>query len=611
MVWADAPKTMELGIIDMFLSHLRAEKAPASTRVPRKWQIDADFAHLSLLGLGGMQAFADDPRYQAQSRAVAAAWPGVFKWCSYIYDARVASESAQDRRIFLDSLVKVLYMLSCFNVFLKAMLGTAGCLELVTKLWMLEDIPAGVESIILGPIPTATLGMMMKTGAALGKTDMYKRLIKAAGGDSDFVVQLLLGRVKKATKAMNSDLGALGLSWHIDLISDLCEPTPYPLRRGFFDSDVITMVTSAFVVLSRRIVQDPTPNNIMMLASCINFFSTYLEGDDYLSLVHAVKAGFLPAYLDCSPVFSSMPDDTIEAALDIFRQVLPRYLVYRSFIEAVRSATLRFAPVRLNTPHYEALIAQPIIQSVWRSFIALFVKRASLLEEAYQLKNEGAPVRCDYIKCQRVDVKSNFKKCSACQVVHYCSPECQRLAWKSSHRTACKQIKAEYSGHRDKGRPKTDIEFLHGLANSEADINFAVFHDLAEKQFPDVPHADLMPCIDFSKVPQSYSVKVIQPGASGHPGVFFSAADAAVGEARFQEMVTKVRGSGTTIVQSIIASGATIEILTTPMERKNFWEDKNTYSSGSDDEVSSSGTDSESDEDEESGDGSGSIDSID
>ncbi|KAF7374500.1 MYND-type domain-containing protein [Mycena sanguinolenta] len=495
-VWVDVPQTIELGAVDVFLSHLRSDKAPALTRTPRRWQSDADFAHLSLVGISAMNPLIDDPRYQAQSRAVLDGWQGIFKWCSYIYDARVDSDSAQNRRMFFDS------------IFVVAMIETPGCLELVTKLWALEDIPAGVDSIILGPASTEILGNLLKFADVLGKGDIHKRVIEAAGGDIDFIVQLALGRVKKATKTINPDLGSLALSWHIDFIAQLCHPYPHPLRRAFFDADVIAIVTGSFVALSRIIARNPTPGCISMMTSCFNFFVRYLEGDDYLSLVHAVKAGFLPAFLDCSPMFSQMAEEGVENALNIMVNVLPCYLVYRSFIEAV-------APVmkKLNkTPHYQRLIAQPMTNTAWSSFVALLEKRQSPLKHIYKLHSEGSPVSCDYIKRRLIDVKHNFKKCAACEAVYYCSPECQKLAWKSSHRAVCKEMKDERTGHREKGRPKSDLAALHGLAQWTADVNFAAFHTIAEKDFPDTPHEDLMPCIDFLRVPEEFSVKVIKPG---------------------------------------------------------------------------------------------------
>lgn len=139
-----------------------------------------------------------------------------------------------------------------------------------------------------------------------------------------------------------------------------------------------------------------------------------------------------------------------------------------------------------------------------------------------------------------------------------------------------------YIGNRDKGRPKDDLDFAHSIAASDADINFAFFHELAARKFPNTPRSQLMLCIDYTKVPEVSSLKRIEPGASGHPGVVFSLEHAAVLEEQFHQLMAKMRADpDATIVQSVISSGATIEILRTPMARKHFWEDTNTYSSGS------------------------------
>ncbi|KAJ6545143.1 hypothetical protein B0H19DRAFT_1266617 [Mycena capillaripes] len=112
------------------------ENAPTSTIVPRQWQLDADFAYLSIIALGAMGHLIDAPRYESQSDA-----------------ARVGSDSAQERSMFLDPIVKLFYVFLGFSKFNRAMVGTAGCIELTTKL----DVLADVKSVTL---PTAALGSL-------------------------------------------------------------------------------------------------------------------------------------------------------------------------------------------------------------------------------------------------------------------------------------------------------------------------------------------------------------------------------------------------------------------------------------------------------------------
>ncbi|KAJ7758402.1 hypothetical protein B0H16DRAFT_1885376 [Mycena metata] len=566
MVWGDVPGMVELGIVDMFLSHLREEKAPPLSGPRREWQLDAEFAHLSVVGLCGMQRFFDNPRYFTEATSVLNSWPGIFRWCSYMYRVR-GPQSGPKRTVAVEAIAKLFYCFSRLNLFIKAMISTAGCVELATKLWLDEDLPTGPESTIMGPIQTSTLAILLQCAPVLNQDDIYDRVLSATGQDSDFVVTLLLNRVKKATKKMNPTLGALGLSYHIDLITSLFAPA---FRTNFYNAEVIRIVTNAFLELSRIIVQSPTSDAVLMMTSCFNFFDVYLEGDDYPVVVHAVKAGFILAYLDCSPTFHLLTDEVADRAREIFSDTLPQYLVYRSFVEAVNNSMRQ-----LDTPHYKALIARPEVAEVWGPFISTLAKRLPLLEYIHKLKVEGTPLQCDYDQCRKIQAKIEFQACGNCRKVYYCSKACQKLGWKA-HRPLCPTMKAEYAGHAEKGRPPSDRPFLHSLARREGDINFAIFHDIAEKQFPDLAHADLMPCIDFTCVPEAYSVKVIRPGAWGHPGVSFPPEVEVDREGKFQHHVAKARASGMTIIQTMVRSGSSIEMLITELHRKAFWEDKST-----------------------------------
>jgi hypothetical protein len=72
------------------------------------------------------------------------------------------------------------------------------------------------------------------------------------------------------------------------------------------------------------------------------------------------------------------------------------------------------------------------------------------------------------------------------------------------------------------------------------------------------------------------SVKTIKPGFFNHLAMTLSAADLALGEARFQAYITQLRADpDATIVQSIIPSGVTVETVITSLLRRHFWEDKN------------------------------------
>ncbi|KAJ7648029.1 hypothetical protein FB45DRAFT_1102637 [Roridomyces roridus] len=132
-VWAHVPRILDHGIIDMFLSHLRQELAPASTR---EWRNDATFAQLSLRALSGMPRFFDAPKYAEQARMLLAGWPGIVTWSHYIYDFHHANSTGAQQRVRISSIAGLLYELAGFPTFHPCMVDTPGSVELVTKLWI-------------------------------------------------------------------------------------------------------------------------------------------------------------------------------------------------------------------------------------------------------------------------------------------------------------------------------------------------------------------------------------------------------------------------------------------------------------------------------------------
>lgn len=54
----------------------------------------------------------------------------------------------------------------------------------------------------------------------------------------------------------------------------------------------------------------------------------------------------------------------------------------------------------------------------------------------------------NYLKIDSQE-NSTFMKCSRCKVAHYCSRECQRKDWWSSHKQSCREPHAEEKTHTE------------------------------------------------------------------------------------------------------------------------------------------------------------------
>ncbi|KAJ7627074.1 hypothetical protein FB45DRAFT_1029434 [Roridomyces roridus] len=337
-VWIHVPDTRELGAVGVFISHLRLEKVPSSDDQGR--HLSLEFAHASLRGLASMDQRLDEPDYTEQVDSIVAAWPGIFAWAHYLskrYIERRETELTGHPR--MDALIHF------FNNFVHSrkmgprLADTPGCLELVTKIWVVAAVSQDVHDLSdsLRFLATQTMGMLLAQSASLGKTDVHDRVVQAAGGDAELMFQLLLRRVKQTTKRPSTDNDLYKLKWYFNIVTDFCRAkAPNPLPRAFYDAGGMTTMTRAFVAIPGAIDKDLQSSTIGdLLTSCINFFHLYLEGDTYLSVLHAMKAGFLHAFLECSPRILKLKQQITARAVDIVHNLLPPYPVYRSVFEAV------------------------------------------------------------------------------------------------------------------------------------------------------------------------------------------------------------------------------------------------------------------------------------
>jgi hypothetical protein len=141
----------------------------------------------------------------------------------------------------------------------------------------------------------------------------------------------------------------------------------------------------------------------------------------------------------------------------IVRDILPKYLVYRSVIQAVNGTM-----GNLDQPPHRKRVIASVEKDVWLNFPRLSLERLVVTLQATALKGKGAT--CDNVKvqlmlfyryffidvllqCQKIDSKNNSRKCGSCSTFLYCSKECQVTSWKEGgHKTMCKLRQRERLG---------------------------------------------------------------------------------------------------------------------------------------------------------------------
>ncbi|KAJ7627045.1 hypothetical protein FB45DRAFT_1004653 [Roridomyces roridus] len=232
---------------------------------------------------------------------------------------------------------------------------------------------------------------------------------------------------------------------------------------------------------------------------------------------------------------------TEDMAWHIVLKVLPPYLVYHSF----RAALLPF----VDDCHHERI---SVPSSLKKAFEPL-----SLLDAALE-PTRRASGGCDNLQCHRFDTQISLK---ACQVARYCSQACQKSDWKAGHREACKLMECDSALGR---RRYCDMSGVRDLAQHFSDYNFATLQAIAEGDFPDTPHEDLVPCIDFTEYPKiAYKVAIIG-------GELVSD--------EFRPIAEACRAVGVTFVIALKRNGTMTKLAWAASAKPDFWTNKAPYS---------------------------------
>ncbi|KAK6969684.1 hypothetical protein R3P38DRAFT_2814064 [Favolaschia claudopus] len=170
-----------------------------------------------------------------------------------------------------------------------------------------------------------------------------------------------------------------------------------------------------------------------------NFFTAdfssvvwWTEGFNTLDV--AIQSGLLSAILICAQ--HTLSSAAARGICFLLRYVIgPATAYLESLLHiaqaySVLSDTISNPIVAPASPH------QSNIQVEWATFSTTLHRR---LEIYHGLQSDGPISRwaCDNVLCSHIQPKSDFKRCSGCQEVLYCSTQCQQIDWQRGHRRYC------------------------------------------------------------------------------------------------------------------------------------------------------------------------------
>ncbi|KAK6980780.1 hypothetical protein R3P38DRAFT_2579582 [Favolaschia claudopus] len=153
------------------------------------------------------------------------------------------------------------------------------------------------------------------------------------------------------------------------------------------------------------------------------------EGSKALQL--SLESGLLNMVLQHAQLSPS--DEEVDRYLaDLLGHRLPRAMIYYHTLAKCK-------PLEAILDHGDKtsqLFAVPNLYEAWKTFSELCRERLRA-QEVYDSKVSASLRACDNIECGTLLPKKNFKRCAGCSSLLYCSRECQRVDWRSGHRSSC------------------------------------------------------------------------------------------------------------------------------------------------------------------------------
>ncbi|KAJ7478726.1 hypothetical protein B0H11DRAFT_2028458 [Mycena galericulata] len=285
--------------------------------------------------------------------------------------------------------------------------------------------------------------------------------IEGAGGTRDALASLI---VEHITRVLAQDSGrnkAFSLSVVVQLLAHEYSVIPAgpihsTLHEALLRHGIVAAMTSVVGVVSGADFPSHERDNYLIEAYLLSLVWYFKQPEGYHSIAESLKAGLLSTLVACGLREHSLFANALRRTLD----TLSTSLVYRTVLMQVYIA-LPFT----GEEDWDTTYRASELSECWSKFGGLIAERLKVLN-AYEGVGYVSHRACDNVECGAISTKTDFRRCSRCQMAHYCSESCQIHDWKyGMHRESCQELQALRRSYSDVS-PR-DRSFLRAVMHDE------------------------------------------------------------------------------------------------------------------------------------------------
>ncbi|KAJ7621314.1 hypothetical protein FB45DRAFT_928908 [Roridomyces roridus] len=251
------------------------------------------------------------------------------------------------------------------------------------------------------------------------------------------------------------------------------------------------VVRAVHALATSRASQSAGGNLAHLVSACTYFLAKLLEDERFKQARTAISV----ALIRCIAVCGEQPD-LAEMTGDLVTRLwilLPSYTIHwgdQSGVDVVRVLA-----------EYEQTIPKfaPEVREAWTRFVVVAKHRAEFADsvDSSGIVNMKA---CDNTLCTRLGPKNEFKRCSGCEALYYCSIQCQAVDWHNGHRAACKTHDYQLSGRVPFATPRQRAFARAMLHRDYTHLKLKIFvQAVACMRVSRDPHAGYFVVFDYSQ----------------------------------------------------------------------------------------------------------------
>jgi hypothetical protein len=374
--------------LSAFLPHLRAGLIPKGR--PREGQIttgtDFEIRFISLMGISYCRReLQDNEHLVGQLRT---AWPGIFQWMVYL-SACLPLESNQlpFHRTMADTISAVFYAYSDIRPLNQLVVSTPGSVELATRIWI--DTPFDGDFSTIIPYYRSMAGFMGLLSAGDLPRTFAQRIVGIKGYNASMIAEMVMTRISLA--AGQDKVDDRYLTPLVNMLHHCSSmPTISEALLNHKSVATITKVARRLSHLSLSKDSDHAQSLVIPGFVCLAYLADNLEGGDGITpICQSIENGLLSTWNICSNHLHLPLPEHVKATsiIKIISDIIPRYLTYRSTIEAadkflreqyIPSASLQNSPMK----------------GPWERFMQLFV-----IQKAWMLQSPLVKKGCSNTVC--------------------------------------------------------------------------------------------------------------------------------------------------------------------------------------------------------------------